>query len=75
MKADQIRREVNKLEISERLGLVEALWDDIAATNGVPPLHEWQKRTLEQRYQSFQNGELSTRDWEAVHRELRARYE
>jgi putative addiction module component (TIGR02574 family) len=34
---------------SEKLQLVEDLWDDLAATPGDVPVHDWQKEELARR--------------------------
>ena len=35
-----------ELSISEKLQLVEDLWDDIASTPEAVPVHDWQKEEL-----------------------------
>ncbi len=35
--------EITKLELSEKLRLVEDIWDSIAASNSELPMPEWQK--------------------------------
>ena len=37
------------LSSSEKLQLVEDLWDDLAATTSEVPVHEWQKKELARR--------------------------
>ncbi len=71
MKPDEIAKEINKLELSEQLLLVEKIWDSIARNNAVLPLPEWQKTELDKRYHQYQNKDLQLHDWEGVHQELR----
>jgi len=62
------------LSVSEKLQLVEDLWDDIAAVSTSVPVHEWQKEGLAQRKQNFINNPDSGRLWEEVQRRIRSRY-
>jgi len=71
MRPDQIKDEISRLELSEKLLLVEDIWDSIAASNADIPLPAWQKQELDRRYQEFKEGKLELHDWEAVHQDLR----
>jgi len=73
MRIEQIKTEVDKLSLSEKLALVTDIWDSIAADNEPPPPTEWQKRELDRRYKAYQNGEVELYDWEEVHADLRDR--
>ena len=42
-----------ELSISEKLQLVEDLWDDIASTPEEVPVHDWQKEELARRKQGL----------------------
>ena len=74
MKADQIRSEIENLELSEKLLLVEEIWDSIAASNSELPMPDWQKKELEKRYNEYKEGKLKLHDWRSVHEDLRKRY-
>ncbi len=41
--------------MSEKLQLVEDLWDDIASTPSAVPVHDWQKEELARRKQNLLN--------------------
>jgi putative addiction module component (TIGR02574 family) len=41
-----VRGSVFDLSPTEKLQLVEDLWDDLASTPEVVPVHEWQKSEL-----------------------------
>lgn len=71
MKPDEIAREIDKLGLSERLILVERIWDDIARNNAILPLPEWQKLELDKRYSEYKNENLQLHDWEGVHQNLK----
>lgn len=74
MKADQIKDEISRLELSEKLLLVEDIWDSIAASNSEIPMPEWQKQELSKRYKEYQEGALGLHDWKSVHEDLRDKY-
>jgi putative addiction module component (TIGR02574 family) len=58
----------------EKLQLVEDLWDDLAATPEVVPLHDWQKDELARRKANLLNNPSSGLSWEEVKRRIRSRY-
>jgi len=74
MRPDQIKDEINELELSEKLILVEDIWDSIAASNAEIPMPEWQKQELDKRYKEYQEGKQELHDWESVHEGLRDKY-
>ncbi len=74
MISNEIIKEIDKLNLSEKLTLVEDIWDSIARNNAELPLPEWQKSELDKRYSSYKNGELKLHDWKGVHEELRGKY-
>lgn len=62
------------LSPSEKLILVEDLWDDLAATPEAVPVHDWQKVELERRKQNLQKHPASGLKWDEVLRRVRSRY-
>ncbi len=71
MKPDEIVKEIDKLDLTEQLTLVQNIWDGIARNNAILPLPEWQKTELHKRYSEYKKGNLQLHHWESVHRELR----
>jgi len=61
------------LSPSEKLQLVEDLWDDLAATPEAVPVHDWQKQELARRKANLQRNPASGLTWQEVHRRVRAR--
>jgi putative addiction module component (TIGR02574 family) len=53
---------------SEKLQLVEDLWDDLAATPDAVPVQEWQRQELERRKANLKNNPASGLAWEEVKR-------
>ncbi|MBL3601172.1 MAG: addiction module protein [gamma proteobacterium endosymbiont of Lamellibrachia anaximandri] len=74
MRPEQIRQEIDQLELSEKLLLVEDIWDSIAAANAEIPLPDWHKQELDRRLKAYQQGELELHDWKSVHQVLRNKY-
>ncbi|MDH5356740.1 MAG: addiction module protein [Gammaproteobacteria bacterium] len=74
MRPEQIKKEISQLELSEKLILVEDIWDSIAATNSDIPMADWQKLELDARYEAFKQGSLGLQSWQEVHEELREKY-
>lgn len=74
MKPDEIKDEIGRLDLSERLLLVEDVWDAIAASNAELPMPEWQKQELDRRQKAYESGELGLHDWHSVHEELRDKH-
>ena len=65
---------VFKLSPSEKLQLVEDLWDDLAATPEAIPVHDWHKEELARRKANLMQHHASGLTWEDVQRRVRSRY-
>jgi len=62
------------LSPSEKLQLVEDLWDDLAATPLEVPVHEWQKEELARRKANLIDKPTTGLSWDEVKRRIRSRY-
>src|ERR1019366_5894941 len=62
------------LSPSEKLQLVQDLWDDLAAAPEAVPVHAWQEQELARRKANLLKNPASGLDWEDVKRKVRARY-
>ena len=62
------------LSPSEKLQLVEDLWDDLAATPEAVPVHEWQREELARRKGNLLKNPASGLTWEGVKRRVRSLY-
>lgn len=62
------------LSSSEKLQLVEDLWDDLAATPTEIPVHDWQKEGLAQRKANLMRNPASGLSWEEVRQRVRNHY-
>ena len=67
-------RSIFDLSPSEKLQLVEDLWDDLAATPEAIPVHTWQREELDRRKANLLNNPASGLSWEEVQRRVRSRH-
>ena len=74
MGPNEIVKEIKKLNLAEKLLLVEDVWDSIAQSNLELPMPEWQKRELDKRYKEYKEGNQKLHDWQSVHEEIRDKY-
>jgi len=62
------------LSPTEKLQLVEDLWDDLATIPEAVPVHDWQKQELARRKANLVSKSASGLSWEEVKRRVRSRY-
>jgi putative addiction module component (TIGR02574 family) len=62
------------LSPSEKLRLIEDLWDDLAATPEVIPVHDRHKEELARRKTNLIQNPASGLTWEAAKRTIRSRH-
>jgi putative addiction module component (TIGR02574 family) len=62
------------LSPSEKLQLVEDLWDDLASTPDEVPINDWQKNELARRKANLVRNPASGLAWDEVKRRVRSRY-
>ena len=70
----QTTTSVFDLSPSEKLQLVEDLWDDLAATPESVPVYDWQKQELARRKANLLKNPASGLAWEEVKRRVRSPY-
>lgn len=68
-------QELETLSVSERVQLVEDLWDSIARSNAQLPVPKWQKEELARRKRSFLQNPDSGRTWEEAKRSVLQRHD
>lgn len=62
------------LSPSEKLQLVEDLWDNLAANPEAVPVHQWQKEELDRRKANLMKHPASGLSWEEVKRRIRSNH-
>ena len=70
-KSNALRNEILQLPPSERLKLVEEIWDSLAGTPESVPIPDWHKEELDRRLDDPAPGPGET--WEQVRAKLRKR--
>jgi putative addiction module component (TIGR02574 family) len=63
-----------ELSESEKLQLVQDLWDDLAATPDAVPVHDWQIQELARRKENLLNNRAHVVPWVDAVRRIRSRY-
>jgi hypothetical protein len=62
---------IEEMTVTQKLQLMEALWQDLTR----PPEHfdppEWHREVLEERQRAVQNGETEYIDWDDAKKQLR----
>ncbi len=71
LNSEQIKNEISRLDLSEKLLLVEDVWDSIATGEANIPMSTWQKQELDRRYVEYKTGQVELHDWAIVHKDLR----
>jgi putative addiction module component (TIGR02574 family) len=66
--------EILKLSLSERILMVEAIWDSIANESAQFPITEKQKNILEERLVTYNKNPQSGKPWEQIRNELLKKY-
>ena len=62
------------LSVSEKLQLLEDLWDDIASDPAAVPIYDWQKEELDRRKQNLLNNPGSALSWDEIQHRVRDRH-
>lgn len=62
------------LSPSEKLQLVEDIWDDLASTPEAVPVHDWQKDELARRKANLWKNPGAGLSWEEVKQRVRNSY-
>ena len=63
-------QELESLSVSERVQLVEDLWDSIARSNADIPIPQWQKDELHRRKRNYLRDPASALTWDQVKRDV-----
>jgi putative addiction module component (TIGR02574 family) len=62
------------LSPTEKLQLVEDLWDDLAASPTEAPVHDWQEEELARRKARLMNTPATGLSWDEVKQRVRSHY-
>ncbi len=67
---DKLRTQINNLSVSEKILLVEEIWDSIAIQEKSFDLTDSQKIIVKERSSSFKNNLTLGRSWEEIRDEF-----
>jgi putative addiction module component (TIGR02574 family) len=73
IRVNQATTSIFDLSPSEKLQLVEDLWDDLAVTPEAIPVHDWQKEELDRRKANLMKNPASGLTWGKVKHRVRNR--
>ncbi len=72
---NQNNTSIFELSPSEKLQLVEDLWDDLASSPEAVPVHDWQKEELAKRKANLMKNPGAGLTWEQVKRRVRSSHD
>jgi len=61
---------IEMLPVSEKILMVEDLWDSIARSSAHLPVHDWQKTELARRKRKFSRSPNSVMTWQQVKKSI-----
>jgi putative addiction module component (TIGR02574 family) len=64
--------QLSDLSVSEKLQLVEDLWDDIASNPKAVPVYDWQKEELRKRKAKYLQNPSTGVTWEEAKKKIRS---
>ena len=65
--------ELKQMSLSEKLGLMEALWDDLSRAEKDMPPAEWHKDLLDERERQVKGGSAKFRSWAGAKKRIAKR--
>jgi putative addiction module component (TIGR02574 family) len=68
-----IKSDILSMSISERILLVEDIWDSVAEVPDIVPLTEEQKKELDRRLDAYHANPAEGSPWEEVRERIRSR--
>ena len=71
---DSATASIFDLSPSEKLQLVEDLWDDLASSPEDIPIQKWQKKELKHRKENFEKDSSPALTWKNVKQYIREQY-
>ena len=58
--------DLKQLSLAEKLGLMEALWEELCRREENIPVPDWHKELLDERQQQIEEGKAKFVDWETA---------
>lgn len=67
-----IELDLDKMTVTQKLQMLEAIWDDLSRNPADIPSPDWHGDILAQRIKAVEEGQSSFQDWEEAKKELRS---
>jgi Putative addiction module component len=61
---------LHQMPLSEKLFVMEALWDDLSQSEAALPVPQWQQDVLDQREDAIASGTTQFIDWDVAKRQI-----
>ena len=68
-----VKEQIQKMSVDERIVLVEEIWDGIAEENGAVELTQEQKQELDRRLDFLEKNPGVGRTWDEIQNDLRTK--
>jgi hypothetical protein len=65
--------DLKEMSLSDKLRLMEALWDDLCRQEANIPVPEWQKQVLDERERQIEDGKATFQDWPTAKKRIAKR--
>jgi hypothetical protein len=65
--------EIRKMQLSEKLELLEAVWSELAADPDTIDVPQWHKDILDERQRGMEQGSIKAIDWELAKEQISRR--
>ena len=69
----QSQVDLKRMGLTEKLRLMEALWDDLCGREEEIPIPDWHKTVLDERERQIAEGKAKFVDWETAKESIRKR--
>ena len=56
--------QIDQMTITEKLRVMEELWQDLRTSAGAVPVPQWHKDVLDEREQLIESGDAQFEDWD-----------
>ena len=66
MAAMSTQFQIDQMTVTEKLRIMEELWEDLRTRAAAVPMPQWHKDLLDEREQLIENGEAQFSDWETA---------
>ena len=65
--------DLKQLNLSDKISLMEALWDELCRREEDVPVPQWHRQLLDERERQIKEGKATFADWETAKERIRKR--